>query len=392
MCGRIAAIPLALVALALAALVSGVLAENIDPNNDSSQYAWSENAGWVNAEPNNCSGCGVQVGSPAVTGWMWGENIGWINMSCRNNYGASCTGSPGGTWGVTNDGAGNLAGYAWGENAGWISFSCQNNPGTCASTGNYGVSIGPITGVFMGQAWGENIGWITFSDTAPVAYQVQTSDADGDGIDGSIEITCGSDPGNSGLRPERIDGVFAGVDDDGDTLVDEPLPAGAANVDCDGDGWSGSRESGTPLCGNGINDDGLGGVSDDGVVDDGCPGGPAQVGAYSEAQFNIGLTDQDPCGNNGWPGELQSGGFSANRITLADVTSFTTPPTARKFGTSPGNAAFNSRWDLIPGGGPTWINLADITSLTAGLAGSPARPPMLGGVRAFGGPTCPWPP
>ena len=38
-----------------------VPAENIDPINDGSQYAWGENVGWMNAEPANCSSCGVQV-------------------------------------------------------------------------------------------------------------------------------------------------------------------------------------------------------------------------------------------------------------------------------------------------------------------------------------------
>ncbi len=124
-----------------------------------------------------------------------------------------------------------------------------------------------------------------------------------------------------------------------------------------------------------------------GVVDDGCPGGPGQAGAYSEAQFKIGLSDQDPCGNNGWPSDLAG---TDNRVTLQDVTSFNVPAPA-KFGTSPGQPGFNSRWDLVPGGNP-WINMQDLTTLTAGQFGSPAYPPMLAGAKAFGGPPCPWPP
>ncbi len=216
-------------------------------------------------------------------------------------------------------------------------------------------------------------------------------DDDGDGMLDTVESQCGvARPDVLAYSPERVDGAFAGRDDDGDTLIDEALPPGAAGLDCDGDGWSGSREAGTPLCGNGINDDfTVNGGSDDGVVDDGCPGGPAQEGAYSEAQFHIGLSDQDPCGNNGWPAELAGGD---NRLTLQDITSFTTPAATRKFGTSPGNPNFNSRWDLVPGNGggaSPWIALSDITSLTTG---STSRPPMLGGVRAFGGPACPWAP
>jgi hypothetical protein len=48
---RLYAIPLALVALALVAFAAVVLAENVDPNNNYSQFAWAENAGWLNVEP-----------------------------------------------------------------------------------------------------------------------------------------------------------------------------------------------------------------------------------------------------------------------------------------------------------------------------------------------------
>src|SRR4030067_1169647 len=123
------------------------LAENIDPDNDGSQYAYGENVGWINFEPSQ--GEGVTVTDSAVTGKAWGENIGWINLS-------SATG------GVVNDGAGNLSGYAWGENVGWINF---------APTGG-GVTINPVTGVFSGYAWGENVGWINF---APNGKPIKTS-------------------------------------------------------------------------------------------------------------------------------------------------------------------------------------------------------------------------
>jgi len=118
----------------------------------------------------------MEVSDSSLTGYMWGENIGWINLSCTNPPETCGTVS----YGVTNDGAGNLGGYAWGENVGWISFSCQNNPSTCAGTGNYGVSIDAPTGVFSGFAYGENIGWIGFNcaktaSCATVGYKVETS-------------------------------------------------------------------------------------------------------------------------------------------------------------------------------------------------------------------------
>jgi hypothetical protein len=204
------------------------------------------------------------------------------------------------------------------------------------------------------------------------------------------ELTCGYDGLAGTFRPERIDGAFAGVDDDGDALIDEALPAGAAGFDCDGDGYTGAAEAGTPLCSGGANDDGTGPMLDDAVANDGCPGGPAQVGIYSEAQFNITTTDQDPCGIPAWPSDFASGGIpnSTNRITLTDLTSFTAIP--RKINTSPGNANYNQRWDLLPGRGilGQWINVNDLTALILGTTGFPA---MFNGSRAFNGPTCPWP-
>lgn len=128
-----------------------VTAENIDPDNNDSQYAYGENVGWLNFEPGGNSGDGAEVTSSKVTGYAWGENIGWINLS-------PATGG-----GVVNDGAGNLSGYAWGENVGWINFK---PPGG-------GVTI-DVNGDFNGRAWGENIGWIHFKNTN-IPYKVQTS-------------------------------------------------------------------------------------------------------------------------------------------------------------------------------------------------------------------------
>jgi hypothetical protein len=217
------------------------------------------------------------------------------------------------------------------------------------------------------------------------------SDDDNDGTLDTVDVmVCEGDSMNGAKLPERTDGVFDNVDDDGDSLIDEALPPAAAPFDCDGDGYTGSVESGTPLCSNATNDDGTGPMADDGVANDGCPSGPAQVGAYSEAQFNIGLTDQDPCGTDGWASNFVSGGIpnSTNKVTITDLTSFLAP--ARRLDTSPGNVNFSSRWDLVPGKGlfSQWIVINDLTALLAGASGSPA---MLGGARAFNGPTCPWP-
>ncbi len=136
-----------LMAIILFLFPLGAYAENIDPDNDGSRYAYGENVGWINMKPSQ--GPGITVTNSAVTGMAWGENIGWINLYPSNG-------------GVVNDGKGNLSGYAWGENVGWINF----NP-----TGA-GVKIDPFTGLFSGMAWGENIGWINF---APNDKPVKTS-------------------------------------------------------------------------------------------------------------------------------------------------------------------------------------------------------------------------
>jgi len=121
-------------------------AENIDPDNDDSQYAYGENVGWLNFEPS--SGPGVQVGETQLSGYLWAENIGWINLS------------PASHGGVSNNGVGQLSGYAWSENVGWINFHPSYG----------GVSI-DSEGNFDGWAWGENIGWIRFDSTE--AYNVK---------------------------------------------------------------------------------------------------------------------------------------------------------------------------------------------------------------------------
>lgn len=137
-----------------------VRAENVDPDRDGHRYAWSENAGWINALPLVDQGYGMQVDDFNVFGWMWAENLGWVNLHCENRSdGAPCG------WGVHNDGRGQLSGLAWSENAGWIDF---------APTGG-GVSIvdhGAFSAV-EGIAWGENIGWIHFIPAAAGQYGIR---------------------------------------------------------------------------------------------------------------------------------------------------------------------------------------------------------------------------
>ncbi len=207
-------------------------------------------------------------------------------------------------------------------------------------------------------------------------------DDDNDGVHDLAEGPCGgSTP--SGRRPERLDGVFAGVSDDSDAQVDEALPAGSETFDCDGDGWTGNQEN---------------------LI-------------YNDAPST--RRDQDPCGNDGWPADLDPD----NKLNIGDINSFTTPnrPNAlhpytdghglfNKFG-HPLDDANNgtgmpppdglidplmARWNLDnpPHLAGTTIDIGDLNAINPGITATTARPPMFGEQPAFftNGGQCPYPP
>ena len=192
---------------------------------------------------------------------------------------------------------------------------------------------------------------------------VDGPDEDEDGVLDVDELNCGGNHLNPSIRPERIDGEFAGQDDDGDTQVDEGLPGGSVAFDCDGDGYSGVAEN--------------------------------HVYAPST------LGNQDGCGTNafpttnppspiGWPSDLRGEtAFSANRVNIVDLGSFTNP--IRRINTDVGTNPGDRRWDLVPGAGilPNDINVVDMAATITARTG---YPPMLKGARAFNGPLCPWSP
>lgn len=144
--------------LALLSVGAALAAGSIDPTN---RWAWGTNTGWINLAPDNG---GVTVYSDHLEGYAWGENIGWIRLGAYAGGSAHAyANDAASTYGVNNDGVGNLSGYAWSTNAGWINFAP-----------NYGgVWIDPVTGDFDGYAWGENTGWLSFQSTSP-AYKVAT--------------------------------------------------------------------------------------------------------------------------------------------------------------------------------------------------------------------------
>jgi len=145
-----------LIALAGVVLASTALAEDADPQNDGSQYAWAANLGWLNAEPLGNGGPGLSLTEDDASGWLWSANTGWISLSCENT--SSCATVE---YRVQHDGAGNLSGYAWSPNIGWISFSCADS-GTCGAV-NYAVEVDLGSGEMSGYAYAANAGWISFS-------------------------------------------------------------------------------------------------------------------------------------------------------------------------------------------------------------------------------------
>lgn len=188
-------------------------------------------------------------------------------------------------------------------------------------------------------------------------------DTDRDGVVDGAEIACGGDPIAIARRPERVDGPFAGVDDDKDGQVDEALPPGAGARDCDGDGYRGEVED---------------------YVYSYRPqtGGDRKVCQEYDASFPDPRQSANP--SLRWPADLSSSGVSANRINLLDLSSYLAP--VRYLNTNIGANPGDVRWDLVQSAVGDDINLIDLANITT------VKPPMFLGPRAFNGPACPWPP
>ncbi len=153
--------------LILLGLPSFLSAVSIDSSN---QYAYSENAGWLNFSATNGN---VQVYSDHLEGYVWAENIGWIRLGSSTAGGTlTYANNSATTYGVNrNSSTGALSGYAWGENIGWINFAATSGSASHSSSGD-----------FTGHVWAENIGWISLSGTATdsntTAYQLKSSGLD----------------------------------------------------------------------------------------------------------------------------------------------------------------------------------------------------------------------
>ncbi len=139
--------------------LSTVFSVNADIISDTDKFAWSSNGGWLNFKAAHKQ---ARVYDDHLEGYVWSENAGWIRLGTFvGGSSFSYTNNSATSYGVNNDGAGNLSGYAWSSNIGWINFNPTHSQ----------VTVDPTTGDFDGYAWSQNIGWIHFNNVSP-AYKV----------------------------------------------------------------------------------------------------------------------------------------------------------------------------------------------------------------------------
>jgi hypothetical protein len=140
-----------------------LLAENVDPDGTGYHWAYSENGGWLDAEPGGDGGsAGLHTADGLITGWLWSPNVGWISAHCSNT--SSCGDVEYGLHlEVDSDNPGWLrfSGKAWSENTGWVVSHCLET-NSCNEV-EYGLRVEMATGLVVGYAWSENLGWLSFS-------------------------------------------------------------------------------------------------------------------------------------------------------------------------------------------------------------------------------------
>ena len=161
-------------------------------------FAWSENAGWLNWSAANGDDQGPRIVDGSLSGFVWGENIGWINLGDGGLVPdrALQTGSD---FGVGIDAQWDLYGFAWSENCGWINFGpyedgvggpieiCRCDVGITDCADSSCVSAQPriVRGVIRGYAWSENLGWVNMDDPD---HQIQIACAPDMNFDGTLDF------------------------------------------------------------------------------------------------------------------------------------------------------------------------------------------------------------
>jgi len=170
----------------------------------------------------------------------------------------------------------------------------------------YGVVVDGPGNVYVSDSYNSRI--LVYVDPSAAI------DADGDGVSGTVELACGSDPLVASSLPERLD---TPGDDNGDGLVNEALPAGSEAYDCDGDGFSGRVER-----------------------------------SVFSARDTAG--DQKRCGVSAWPPDINSDGLVD---MIGDIV-----PVVGRFAQSVPPAP--TRYDMAPSPPDKLIDIFDIVRMT----------------------------
>jgi hypothetical protein len=189
-------------------------------------------------------------------------------------------------------------------------------------------------------------------------------DSDGDDDNDGVGDDADDDDDNDGESDDDDD-------EDGD---DDDDAADDCDTDDDDDGVDDGDDNCQELP-NSLQDD----QDEDGHGDE-CDDGDGD-GFVDADELHVGTQPGERCSGAGWPANTLDTGTSASKLDIQDVLSFVSP--VRRLGTSPGDAGFDARWDLMQGTvfNGHHINMQDITAV---LAGSTGNPPMFGGGRAFG--------
>lgn len=166
------------IALALIAVIPKVL-EGATTIDAAHPYAYSANAGWINAAGSGSNG--AVIGPYYCTGFVWSANCGWIGLGKGPTNGWRYSNTSSNDWGLNHDGRGQLTGYAYGANVGWIVFEQT-----------YGQPrLDLLTGRFSGFAYGANIGWISLSNALSfvrTAHLDTGPDSNGNGLPDAWEL------------------------------------------------------------------------------------------------------------------------------------------------------------------------------------------------------------
>jgi hypothetical protein len=138
-----------------------------------SHWAWNDLAGWIDFYSTDS----VNVTSQKLLGYA-SSSIGDVSLDCSTTVVGNICGQS--SYGVANDGLGNLSGWGWNDNIGWISFCGGSSTSDCPGGISYKVLIDPATGIFSNYGWNDIIGWVSFncSNTGGCGtsnYKVQTS-------------------------------------------------------------------------------------------------------------------------------------------------------------------------------------------------------------------------